>query len=306
MGHNHSSHSHQHNHSQNASKNIIVAFVLNSVFVVIELVGGILTNSIAILSDAMHDFGDCISLGIAWGLQKKSQQKRDEFYSYGYKCFSLLGSVFLSGILTISSLFVIYEAVKRIVSPQQVHAQGMLWLAILGILINGAAALRLKKGSTLNEKAVFLHIMEDVLGWVAVLLVSITMLFVNIPVLDPLLSIAISLWVLSNVYKNMRDTFKILLQAIPTDVDVKGLQQKLEGIDGIVSIHDLHVWTLDGVSHVMTLHVVTPLADLTLAQDTCQLKKQVDRIGSEFGITHITIEFEKPGADCTYINDCRG
>lgn len=305
MGHNHS-HNHQHDHSQNASKNIVVAFVLNSVFVVIELVGGILTNSIAILSDAMHDFGDCISLGIAWGLQKKSQQKRDKFYSYGYKRFSLLGSVFLSGILTISSLFVIYEAVKRVMSPQQVHAQGMLWLAVLGILINGAAALRMKKGNTLNEKAVFLHIMEDVLGWVAVLLVSITMLFVNIPVLDPLLSIAISLWVLSNVYKNMRDTFKILLQAIPADVDVVGLQQEIESIDGIESIHDLHVWTLDGVSHVMTLHAVTPLADPTLAQDTCQLKKQIDRIGEEFGITHITIEFEKPGADCTYINDCRG
>lgn len=310
MGHNHShsniggSHNHGEGYSGNASKNIAIAFILNSVFVVIELVGGILTNSIAILSDALHDFGDCISLGVAWGLQKKSLKKRDKFYSYGYKRFSLLGSVFLSGILTISSLFVILEAVKRIASPQEVNAQGMLWLAILGVVINGAAALRLKKGGTLNEKAVFLHIMEDVLGWVAVLIVSIVMMFVNLPVLDPILSIAISIWVLSNVYKNMRDTFKIFLQATPTDLDINEIQTKIESIQGVDSIHDLHIWTLDGVSHVMTLHVVTILADPTIAQDTSSLKVKIYAVGKEYGISHITIEFEKPNSDCLYIGGC--
>lgn len=310
MGHNHS-HGHlgPHVHGgeekvNNAAKNIAVAFVLNSVFVVVELVGGIMTNSIAILSDALHDLGDCLSLAIAWGLQKKSLKKSDRFYSYGYKRFSLLGSVFLSGVLTVSSVFVLVAAVKRIAEPQQVNAHGMLWLAVFGIIINGAAALRLKKGDTLNEKAVFLHIMEDVLGWVAVLVVSVVMMFVNIPVLDPILSVAISIWVLSNVYKNMRDTFRIFLQATPVEVDVEMVKHRVEAIEGVDSIHDLHIWTLDGVSHVMTLHVVTQLADPTVSQDTNTLKKQIYEVGEEYGISHITIEFEKPDCECSYIKGC--
>ncbi|MEG2849125.1 MAG: cation diffusion facilitator family transporter [Bacteroidales bacterium] len=303
MGHNH-----LHNHSvgevHNATKNIAVAFILNSVFVVIELVGGILTNSIAILSDALHDFGDCVSLGIAWGLQKKALKKGDKFYSYGYKRFSLLGSVFLSGILMVSSLFVIVEAGKRILSPQEVNAQGMLWLAVLGIIINGAAALKLKKGDSLNEKAVFLHIMEDVLGWIAVLAVSVVMMFVNVPILDPILSIAISIWVLCNVYKIMSSTFKIFLQAIPSNLDVNEIHSKIVAIDGVDSIHDLHIWTLDGISHVMTLHVVTKFEDYTVEHNTNLLKKEIYAVGNVYGISHITIEFEKPNSECIYINGC--
>ncbi|MGL5635537.1 MAG: cation diffusion facilitator family transporter, partial [Bacteroidales bacterium] len=221
MGHNHG---HNHNHEHGDTKNIAVAFILNSFFVIVEIIGGYLTNSIAIMSDALHDFGDSLSLGIAWGLQKKAKKGRDNKYSYGYKRFSLLGSIFLSGVLSISSVYVLIEAIKRISAPESVDAKGMLWLAIFGIIINGSAAFRLKKGTSLNEKAVFLHIMEDVLGWVAVLIVSITMMFVDLPVLDPLLSIAISIWVMSNVYKNIRETFKVLLQAIPDSVDAEALE----------------------------------------------------------------------------------
>ncbi|MEG1664452.1 MAG: cation diffusion facilitator family transporter, partial [Mucinivorans sp.] len=231
MGHNHS-----HN---NVTGNIAAAFFLNSFFAVIELVGGILTNSIAILSDALHDFGDCLSLGVAWGLQKKSTQGRDNLYSYGYKRFSLLGTIFLSGVLTVSSAFVVVEAVKRLFAPQQVSPEGMLWMAVFGVIINGAAALKLKKGDSLSERAVFLHIMEDVLGWMAVLVVSVVMLFIDLPILDPLLSIAITIWVLSNVYKNMRQTIKILMQAVPIGMDIQALQNDIEAIDGVESLHDL-------------------------------------------------------------------
>jgi cation diffusion facilitator family transporter len=251
MAHNHSHHHHD------TTGNIKVAFFLNSIFVVIELIGGILTNSIAILSDALHDFGDCLSLAVAWALQKKSLKKRDKFYSYGYKRFSLLGSVFLSGVLFLSSVFVVIEAIKRIQDPQSVKAGGMFLLAIIGIVINGAAALKLKKGDSLNERAVFLHVMEDVLGWASVLAVSIVMMFIDQPVLDPILSIAISIWVLYNVYSNLKSTFKIFLQAIPDGVDIDELTQLIESLDEVESIHDLHVWTMDGNYHVMTLHVVT-------------------------------------------------
>ncbi len=283
---------HTHSHGSNAAKNLSVAFFLNAFFVVVEVIGGIFTNSIAILTDALHDFGDCLSLATAWFLQKKSTQGRDSKYSYGYKRFSLLGAVFLSGVLTVSSVIVLIAAFKRIADPQNVSAHGMFWIAIFGVIINGAAALRVKKGTSLNERSVFLHIMEDVLGWIAVLIVSIVMLFINLPILDPLLSIAISIWVLSNVFKNLRDTFRIFLQAVPENFPMEELKKEILQIPKVQSIHDLHLWSLDGESHVMTLHIVTE------EKDTAYIKIQVlDKI-SKYHIGHVTMEFEPPGTVC--------
>lgn len=298
MGHHNHSHGHSHGNDSgdNASKNIWVALLLNGFFVVVEVVGGLLTNSIAILSDALHDFGDCLSLAVAWGLQKKSTKGRDSKYSYGYKRFSLLGSVFLGGVLSLSSVFVIVEAVGRITNPQPVHAQGMLWIALVGIAVNGAAALRLKRGNSLSERAVFLHIIEDVLGWVGVLVVSVVMMFVDLPVLDPILSIVISLWVLSNVYKNLRDTFKIMLQATPPDVDVDKLQNELLQLPGVESLHDLHLWTMDGNSHIMTLHLV--ISDI--GNNGQATKDNVIAIAKEYSIDHVTVELESSGTICTH------
>lgn len=276
---------------ENSTKNIRTAFFLNLAFAFVELIGGIITNSVAILSDAVHDFGDSISLAIAWALQKKSNKAKDDKYSYGYKRFSLLSSVILSGILLVGSILILVEAIGRIFSPQEVNAQGMLWLAILGIIVNGLAALSVKRGKTLNERAVFLHIMEDVLGWIGVLGISIVMIFVNLPILDPILSISITIWVLYNVYKNLKATFNILLQAFPKDVDVKKLTKEIEEMDNVVSIHDLHIWTQDGNSHVMTLHIVAEKNYETI-------KNKVREIAKTFNIDHVTIELEEEDSAC--------
>jgi len=276
---------------ENSTKNIRTAFFLNLGFAFVELIGGIITNSVAILSDAIHDFGDSISLAIAWALQKKSNKPKDEKYSYGYKRFSLLSSVILSGILLIGSILILIEAITRLFSPQDVNAQGMLWLAILGIIVNGLAALSVKRGKTLNERAVFLHIMEDVLGWIGVLVISIVMIFVNLPILDPILSISITIWVLYNVYKNLKATFNILLQAFPKNVDVKKLTKEIEAIDNVISIHDLHIWTQDGLSHVMTLHIVAEKNYETI-------KIKVREMVKAYNIDHVTIELEDKYSSC--------
>ena len=298
MGHNHD---HNHNHGDAAAKNIVTAFILNLSFAVIELVGGLLTNSIAILSDALHDFGDSISLGVAWALQKKSNKKRDAKFSYGYKRFPLLGSVFLSGVLLVSSIFIVTEAVQRLFDPQAVHAKGMFWLAVAGIVINGVAVLRLKKGKTLNERAVFLHMMEDVLGWIAVLAASIVMMFADLPVLDPILSLCITAWVLWNVWRNLRDTFKILLQGIPDDIDAVRLTAELLEVPGVGSIHDLHVWSQDGVTHVGTVHVVASGAS---CEGWNAIKEAVRDICRRHRIDHVTVEMEAAGeCDCEYAGD---
>lgn len=304
-GHNHK-HGY-HSHTGEASKNIVTAFFLNLGFAVIELVGGLFTNSVAILSDALHDFGDSVSLGVAWVLQKQSAKGRDTKFSYGYKRFSLLGSVFLSGVLLVSSIFIIVEAVERLTDPQEVHAGGMFWLAIAGIVINGIAALRLNKGTTLNERAVLLHLMEDVLGWAAVLVASVVMIFVEHPMtrlLDPLLSLGITAWVLWNIWRNLRDTFRILLQGVPNEVDASKLTAEILSINGIEGLHDLHLWSQDGESHVMTVHIVTQ-SDLSNI-DLQQIKEAVRNVGRHHKANHVTVEIETVGeCDCEYAADDR-
>lgn len=291
---------HHHEHTP-PTGNIRIAFFLNFIFAIIELAGGLLTNSVAILSDALHDFGDSVSLGIAWYLQKLSTKGRDRFYSYGYKRFSLLGAVFISVILLVGSVFVIRESVERIMNPQEPDAKGMFLLAIFGVLINGAAVLRLKKGSSLNERAVSLHMLEDVLGWIAVLIVSIVMMFVNLPVLDPLLSIGISLWILGNIYKNIKDTFRIFLQQVPQNIDLKTLEKCIGTLPGVLSIHDIHLWTLDGEENIITLHVVVSADTKTDRIQT--LKQTIRQYCTEADIHHATIEIESENESCG-LEDC--
>lgn len=287
---------HHHDHHHAPTGNIRMAFLLNLFFAIVELVGGLFTNSVAILSDALHDFGDSISLGIAWYLQKLSTKGRDKFYSYGYKRFSLLGAVFISVILLAGSVIVIKECIERIITPQEPNAEGMFVLAIFGVAVNGIAAWRLSKGSSLSERAVSLHMMEDVLGWVAVLIVSIVMMFVNLPILDPLLSIGISIWILSNVYKNLKDTFKVLLQQVPQQVNLDALESKITSLDNVKSLHDIHLWTLDGEENVITLHVVvTPNTPVERVQ---KLKNSIRTLCNDADIHHATIEIEAENESC--------
>lgn len=293
-----------HNHEvQSSGKNIAFAFVLNLSFAMIELIGGILTNSVAILSDALHDFGDSLSLGVAYYLQKISDRKGDNRYSYGYKRFSLLGSIFISSVLAISSVFIIREGIIRIINPQEANAHGMLLLSILGIIVNGAAVLKMKNAKNHNEKAVFLHMMEDVLGWIAVLIASIVMIFIDIPILDPILSLSITLWVLYNVYKNLKDTVSIMLQEVPKEVDIEKIKESILGIDEIESIHDLHLWSMDGENHILTVHIVYK-EGYRYKPENCVKRKVRDSV-LKFGINHVTIETEsnEECSDCSYNNN---
>lgn len=298
------SHSHNHAHHHHATENILFAFILNLFFAIVELIGGVITGSVAILSDALHDFGDCISLGVAWQLQKISNAGSDAKFSYGYKRFSLLGALFISLILLSGSIIVIYSAIQKIITPGNPDAKGMIILAVFGLIVNGWAALRLSKGHTINERALMLHMMEDVLGWAAVLIVSIVMYFVNIPILDPLLSIAIAIWILYNVYFNLRDSLKILLQGVPSDINKDSLIKHILDINGVISIHDIHLWTLDGEEHIASIHVVIDREKINDTDCFCEMKQQIRKIASEHKIEHITIEFDIDGYQCSLSNCC--
>lgn len=296
----HQGHGHAHHHHHAATGNIALAFFVNLGFATVELVGGLWTNSIAILSDAFHDFGDSLSLAVAWRLQKVSERPGDNRYSYGYKRFSLLGALFISTVLLVGSVFIIKACVERILIPQEPNAEGMLGLAVFGVIVNSLAAWRLKKGGSISERAVMLHMMEDVLGWLAVLVVSLVMLFVRVPILDPLLSIAISCWVLWNVYRNMSATFRILLQHTPSEIDARQLETEIVEHPDVASIHDLHLWSLDGERNICTLHVVT--RSRLSAGEQAELKRKIRAVFNRNGIEHATIEFETNDEECTLVH----
>jgi len=291
---------HEHHHAD--VKNIKVAFFLNLFFTLFEIVGGLFTNSMAILSDAVHDLGDCLSLGLAWYFQKVSNKGSDRSYSYGYKRFSLMGAIINSIVLTVGSIFILTTAIPRIFHPQETQAAGMFFLAIVGVLVNGLAFFRLKKGSSLNERVVSLHFLEDVLGWVAILVGAVVMYFFKLPFIDPVLSVGIALFILFNVYKNIRQTLHIILQGIPVDINIEEISEQLQQFKGIEAIHDLHVWSVDGSYNILTVHVVMNKS-MELEKIT-ELKGKIRESLKLKGIQHATIEFETSDEGCDFEKGC--
>ena len=300
MSHEHHNHNHDHHHE--SAKNIQTAFFLNLFFTVVEITGGFLTNSVAILSNSIHDLGDCLSLGLAMYFQKVARKGSDSSYSYGYKRFSLLGAVINSIVLTTGSILILTVAIPRILQPESTKTDGMLLFAILGVLVNGAAVFRLKKGDSMNEKVAKLHLLEDVLGWLAVLVGTIVMRFVDVPVLDPIMSVAIACFVLYNVFNNMRRSLRVILQGIPAEVDITDISSHLENFEGVENVHDLHVWSVDGNYNVLTVHVV--LNNSLEMGKLAELKSQIRDSLKAKGIEHATIEFETADERCIFENCC--
>jgi len=298
MGHHHH-HGHNHSHDD-ASGNISVAFFLNFGFTIIEFIGGIYTNSLAIMSDVLHDLGDSLSLGLAWYFQKLSKRKATKKYSYGFKRFSLLGAIINSIILVVGSVFIIVEAIPRIIEPEYADARGMMWLAMLGILVNGAAVLKLRKGKTINERVVSLHLLEDVLGWVAVLIASIVMQFWDVPILDPILSLGIAAFVLFNVFKNLKESVRIILQGAPKGVSVDKIKQALIDFPEIKDVHDCHLWTMDGDYNVFTSHIILSQENMDWDSTKVLKEKIKTTLHDEFHLEHITLELELHTEDCAY------
>lgn len=272
------------------------AFFLNLGFTLFELIGGIMTNSLAIISDAVHDLGDSLSLGLAWYLANYSKKERDRKYSYGYRRFSLLGALANAVVLLIGSLFILSEAIPRLFRPEHPQAGGMVLLAVVGISINGWAALRVRGGKTLNSRVVAWHLIEDVLGWAAILAVSIVLLFKDLPILDPILSILITSYILYNVLKNLKKTMELFLQAVPSEIDVDGIERRLLAIGQVKGIHHTHVWTLDGEHNIFTTHLVVD--DGATKEDLLRIRAQVETCLEDLKFEHTTIEIGYEGEYC--------
>ena len=285
-----------HHHHHDATSNLKLVFWLNFVFTIIEVAGGLWTNSIAILADAVHDFGDCVSLGVAWYLQKLSTRGANKTFTYGYRRFSMLGSLVTGGVLVTGLCFVFYSSVQRLAAPEPVHATGMLGMAVLGILFNGAAVWKLSGGESMNERIARWHLFEDVLGWVAVLIGAAIMMVWELPIIDPLLSIGLSIFILWNVVRNLKLSFGYFLQQVPTNFDADLFKEKLHSLEGVLSSHHTHCWTLEGEHHVFSTHVV--MTSSTNREQVYQTKKSILGLLDGGGFEHITIEVELEGETC--------
>ena len=291
-------HSHardHHHHVPHSTRGLRIAFFLNLFFTLFEVAGGLWTDSIAVLTDALHDLGDCAVLGAAWYLQGIAGRGRDDRYSYGYGRYSMLGGWLAAGILIIGSIAMFAFSVPRVLEPELPHTQGMILMAVFGLAMHAIAAWVLHGGQTLNERGVYLHLLEDVLGWAAVLIGAVIMHYTGFARIDPLLSMAISLFILFNAIGTLRSGTKILMQAQPGKITSKEIHDRLIALPDVIDVHDQHTWSLDGNYLVHTVHLVINESSL---RDALSTKTKAREILTSLGIDHATIELELPDEQC--------
>ena len=272
-------------------KNILIAFILNLGFSVFELIGGLFTGSVAILSDSIHDLGDAASIGISFLLEKKSHKQPDKKYTYGYLRYSVAGGLITTLILLLGSAAVIYNAISRIIAPTDINYNGMIILALIGVCVNFCAAFFTRGSDSVNQKAVNLHMLEDVLGWSVVLVGAIVMRFTDFALIDPIMSVGVAIFILINAIKNLKEIFDILFEKAPDDIDVEEIREHLLEIEGVSDVHHIHIWSMDGCNSYATMHIVS-------SADPHTVKHKIREELSEHGISHSTLELEREGEIC--------
>jgi len=273
------------------TKNILIAFILNLIFSVFEFFGGIFTGSVAIISDAVHDLGDALSIGLSYAFERKSKKQPDKKYTYGYARYSALAGFITTLILILGSLMVMYNAVDRIIHPEEINYNGMILFAVVGVCVNFAAAVVTHGGDSVNQRAVNLHMLEDVLGWVVVLVGAVVMKFSDFRILDPIMSIAVSVFILVNAIKNMKEIIDLFLEKTPHGINIDEIEHHLYEIDGVLDVHHIHIWSMDIGRIYATMHIVTN-------KNPHEVKDAIRKELREHGIVHATLETEAEGEHC--------
>ena len=281
-----------------SDKNILVAFILNISFSLFEFIGGILTNSVSIMSDAVHDFGDAISIGVAYFLEIISKRKPDNKYTYGYVRYSVLGALLTNFILMVGSILVIIHAVDRFINPVDINYNGMILFAVVGGVVNFLAAYKTREGNSLNQKAVNLHMLEDVFGWLIVLVGAFIIKFTGINRIDSILSMCVALFIFINAIRGFKMIVDLFLEKVPSNIEVDELRNHILEINGVNDVHHIHIWSIDGVNNYATMHIVTKNKDVD------KLKINIKKELKEHGISHSTLEIENGDMECDDVLCC--
>ena len=264
-----------------------LAFFLNLSYATIEFIAGGVFGSSAVLADSVHDLGDAIAIGISALLETISNREEDRQYTLGYKRFSLLGAMLTAVILMIGSVLVILENITKIVHPQPVNDEGILWLGIIAVTINVLASLVVRKGKTKNESILSLHFLEDTLGWLAVILVALILRYTDWYFLDPLLSLIISVFILSKALPRFWSTLKIFLDAVPEGVDIEQVKSDLDQLEDVISVNQLNLWSMDGLEKNAIVHVCLKENE---HMEGC--KESIRNLLKDRGFQNVTIEVD--------------
>ena len=270
-----------------AKKSIWLAFFLNLSFAIVEFIAGGVFGSSTVLADSVHDLGDAIAIGLSAYLETISNREEDSHYTLGYKRFSLLGALITAVILITGSVLVILENITKIFHLQPINDKGILWLGIIAISVNVLASLVIRKGQTKSESILSLHFLEDILGWLAVILMVIILRFTDWYILDPLLSLVISFFILSKAIPRFWSTLKIFLDAVPEGVDIKQVKSRLEQLDYVASVNQLNLWTMDGLEKNAIIHVCL---EGVKHMEVC--KESIRDLLKDCGFQNITIEVD--------------
>ena len=271
-----------------SSRNMTIAFLLNLSFAIIEFIFGLLFHSSAVLADAIHDTGDALAIGLSTLFEKISTRKEDRNYTLGYKRYSLLGALLTSVILLVGSTLVIVENVPKLFAPEKVNYDGMLVLGIVAVVVNTAASRVVSHGHSHNESILSLHFLEDILGWLAVVGVSIILRFTDWYFLDPLLSLVIAGFILSKALPKFWENIQIFLDHVPSDVDLSQLYQEIAVLENVRAITQLNVWTTDGLEKYAMLHICLEDPNL-LAETQAVLRQKL----LAYGIAKVTIQTDE-------------
>ncbi|PAF39613.1 cation-efflux pump [Terribacillus saccharophilus] len=297
MGHGHAhdhGHDHHHHHGHNANKKaLLISFILTAGFMLIEAIGGFLTNSLALLSDAGHMLSDAVSLGVGLFAFILGERVANYSKTYGYKRFEILAALFNGVTLILVSLYIFYEAIQRFREPAEIASGGMLIIAVIGFLVNILVAWILMRGDTsenLNVRAAFLHVIGDLLGSVGAIAAALLVLLFGWNWADPVASVIVAALVIISGWRVTKDAIHVLMEGTPRNVEMSKIIDCIEKASGIISIHDLHVWSITSGQNALSCHAVVQ-GDLLVEQSQAMLRK-IEHDLEHLGIGHVTIQME--------------
>lgn len=299
MGHSHShGHDHSHSHGQNVNKKSLkLSFLIITLYMIIEVIGGIFTNSLALLSDAGHMLSDATALGLSYLAMTFGERKATEYKTFGFKRFEVLAA-FINGLTLIGiSVYIFWEAYRRFSETPEVMSSGMLTIAIIGLLVNILAAYILMRGDTsgnLNMKSAFLHVIGDLLGSVGAISAALMIMFFGWDLADPIASILVAVLIIISAYRVTRDSIHILMEGVPAHIKISDVQKALASIENVIGIHDLHVWAISSDIPSLSCHII--VEDARYSQAVLKSAKEI--LHEKFGIEHTTIQIDTAETEC--------
>jgi cobalt-zinc-cadmium efflux system protein len=308
MGHHHHNHGHSHGHSHghghghghshtSNKKALLSSFILIAAFMVVEVIGGILTNSLALLSDAGHMLSDAAALGLSFFAIKLGEKQVSQEKTYGYKRFEIIAAALNGLTLIIISLYIFYEAFQRFFAPPEVQSTGMLMISVTGLVVNIIAAWILMSGDkddNLNVRSAFLHVLGDMLGSVGAIIAALLIMFFGWTIADPIASVIVAMLIIISGFRVTRDSFHILMEGAPTQIDIQQVKVALSKIPLVKEVHDLHIWTITSGYPVLSCHIT--IVDEAIHDEVLAHSQKI--LHDEFHIEHSTIQVEKAENGC--------